>query len=390
MRQRPFSRAIVASAIALLTTTTAISVSAAAPASSHHASTARSPKTTTLSMNLTPFTPTAPTPGGHDNYHCSLLFPGTTTDQMITSTTFNPGTIQVHHVILYLGYSNQLANAQKLNNNGKGWTCFGAPQLSGKASTVAEIGANPWLASSGPGHNTSYEPPGTGMPLPAGAFIIVQVHYNLLVGCGKNGKSPTDKSTVVLTTETSQGSSLKPLKIDTIVAPPDLPCPTGSKGALCTRSKSLTDLGKRFGQAEVNFVNLIEYVCGRSSSIPSATSNVTSTSCVMPVGGAGYIQAVAPHMHLLGATMTVTLNPDTPSSQVLLNETSYNFDLQRGTVMVPPVHVTGRDRIRVTCTYTPALRSLLPQLRALPPRYITWGDGSSDEMCLAVIARTTS
>ena len=386
MRTKTISRAALSALAGIVASATMVSLSAASPRQS---SVVRHTSPNSITMKLSPFTPVKPPTGGTDNYHCSLLYPGNTTDQMITATTFSPTTTQVHHVILYLGYPSDLAAAKKIDNKGKGWTCFGAPQLTGTPSQISEVGRQPWLAASGPGHNTSYEPAGTGMPLPAGAFIIVQVHYNLLVGM-KGGKSPIDKSTVTLITEPTATSTLKPLKIDTYVAPPDLPCPAGKKGPLCSRAKSMADLKARFGQGEVNFVNLIEFICGRSKSIPADSTTVVTTSCTLPNQGAGYIQSVAPHMHMLGVSMVVKLNAGTPNEQVLMNQTSYNFDLQRGTVLVPPVHVTKSDKISVTCTYNPVLRSLLPQTRSLPNRYITWGDGSSDEMCLAIVGRTTT
>jgi hypothetical protein len=52
------------------------------------------------------------------------------------------------------------------------------------------------------------------------------------------------------------------------------------------------------------------------------------------------------------------------------------------------VAVTPQDRIQVTCTYNPRLRQEIPYLRDLPAQYITWGDGSADEMCLAIVAMT--
>jgi hypothetical protein len=27
----------------------------------------------------------------------------------------------------------------------------------------------------------------------------------------------------------------------------------------------------------------------------------------------------------------------------------------------------------------------VPQLRKLPPRYVVWGDGTSDEMCIGIM-----
>jgi hypothetical protein len=44
--------------------------------------------------------------------------------------------------------------------------------------------------------------------------------------------------------------------------------------------------------------------------------------------------------------------------------------------------------IRVTCTHDAGLRSKLPQLAPLPPRYVVWGDGTSDEMCLGLLIGT--
>ena len=34
------------------------------------------------------------------------------------------------------------------------------------------------------------------------------------------------------------------------------------------------------------------------------------------------------------------------------------------------------------------LRQKLPQLRNLPPRYVVWGDGTTDEMCLGLLTAT--
>jgi hypothetical protein len=84
-------------------------------------------------------------------------------------------------------------------------------------------------------------------------------------------------------------------------------------------------------------------------------------------------------------SMRVVLNPGTPESKVLLDVTNYNFNYQRSYNMSRPVLVTPGDRVQVSCTYNPKLRQELPYTRHLPPQYITWGDGSADEMCLAIV-----
>jgi hypothetical protein len=83
--------------------------------------------------------------------------------------------------------------------------------------------------------------------------------------------------------------------------------------------------------------------------------------------------------------MKIVLDPGTPKAQTLLNVPDYNFDYQRSYTLAHPVTTGPGDSIGVTCTYDPTLRQELPQLRKLPARYVTWGDGSSDEMCLALV-----
>ena len=46
------------------------------------------------------------------------------------------------------------------------------------------------------------------------------------------------------------------------------------------------------------------------------------------------------------------------------------------------------DTLRVTCTHDAALRSLIPELAGEQPRYVTWGEGTSDEMCLGIVLYT--
>ena len=55
-----------------------------------------------------------------------------------------------------------------------------------------------------------------------------------------------------------------------------------------------------------------------------------------------------------------------------------------------PIRVTAGDTVRITCTYDPSLGQELPALRKLPPHFVTWGDGSSDEMCLGLMWTSAS
>jgi len=151
---------------------------------------------------------------------------------------------------------------------------------------------------------------------------------------------------------------------------------------LCNRAASLTNLGKRFGASAVDFVNTIESVCGRNPTNPPAGD---STSCIWPIYSHGYIVRVGAHMHLLGVSFKMILNPGTPDARTILNVPDYNFHYQKAYNLKTPVEVAPGDSIQVNCTYNPTLAQQLPILRKVPPHFVTWGDGSSDEMCLGLM-----
>jgi hypothetical protein len=90
-------------------------------------------------------------------------------------------------------------------------------------------------------------------------------------------------------------------------------------------------------------------------------------------------------MHLLGRSISIVLNPGRTDARTLLNIPTYNFDDQAIHPLDPPVEVKPGDTLRVTCSYDVGLRKLLPELKPLPPRYVVWGDGTSDEMCLGLV-----
>jgi hypothetical protein len=331
------------------------------------------PPVTTISLQAaTAYTPHAPH-GGTDDYHCTLVNPHVKENSFIVSSQFYPDSVEVHHAILFLVPPALAAEAQANDQGGKGWTCFGETALPG--ANLAHLGETPWLSAWAPGHGKDVLPAGVGQPLPKGSLVVMQIHYNLLVG-----HKPVRARLVLNSVPAS--TPLRPLSLALMPAPPDIPCPSGVAGPLCARTASLADLGQRFGQGAVGFVNTIESVCGRNQASPPAGS---TTSCAWPVTQAGTIVRVGAHMHLLGQSMQITLNPGTPTQQTILNDSNYNFHYQKAYDLKTPISVVPGDKIQVSCTYDPVLRQELPSLRNLAPRFVTWGDGSSDEMCLGIV-----
>jgi hypothetical protein len=362
------ARICAASALATVTIVAMAVVAVVGPATA-------SPRVTTITMRAAhAYKPVAP-PGATDDYHCTLVNPHVRANSFIVASHFYPDGVEVHHAILFLVPPKLAKQAVKADKNGKGWTCFGEAPLPG--SSFAQVSNTPWLTAWAPGHGRDVEPKGTGVPFPKGSLVVMQIHYNLLQG-DKPVRAKLQLNTVPASTP------LKPLHLNLLPAPPDLPCPAGVTGPLCNRDASLANTAQRFGKSAVTFIDFLERFCGRNPVDPPGGD---TTSCTWPIGK-GNILRITPHMHLLGRGMKVVLDPGTSHAQTLLNVTNYNFDYQRSYSLAKPVATHPGDTVQVTCTYDPTLRQKLPQLRKLPPRYVTWGDGSSDEMCLAILQST--
>jgi hypothetical protein len=328
------------------------------------------PAATTIAMTPHAYKPVAAV-GTTDDYHCTLVNPHVTQNEYIVSSKFVAGSDEVHHAALFLLPPSLAAAAQRENRGGRGWTCFGLPLPSSDPGGAAGV---PLLTFWTPGAGVDNFPKGTGVPLPAGSLVVMQVHYTLLLG-----DKPVKNSLVLNTMPKS--TPLLPLDINLMLAPPDIPCPVGVTGALCNRSASLANLGQRFGQTAVDEVNGIEALCGNN---PANPLEGNSTSCTSKIGKSGYIVRVYAHMHLLGQSFKMVLNPGTPQAKTVLNVPNFDFHDQKSYNLDSPVAVTAGEPVQVTCTYDPTLAQELPILRKAPPHFVTWGDGSTDEMCIGL------
>lgn len=336
--------------------------------------TANSTYTATMTKAYVP----SGTNGGTDDYHCFLVDPGIKSNVIMTSIQFVPEFVNVvHHAILFRAGSSDIPELTKLDNNGAGWPCFGGVGAPGGMSSFL---TSPWLSSWVPGRGIDIAPGGYGVPFKSGEKIILQVHYNLLQL--PQGLTIHDKSKIVMHTVPAAGSNLKLLSVDLVPAPVELACPKGITGPLCDRSKSLQDLANRTSTQSAFESAGLDLLCGQSAfhPVPSTTSTCTHT-----ISQDETVIEAAPHMHLLGRSLKIVLNPGSATQQVLLDRPHYNFDNQFASILKKPIALHKGDKVQVTCTFDPGLRQLLPQLKKLAPRYVTWGEGSSDEMCLGIL-----
>jgi hypothetical protein len=94
----------------------------------------------------------------------------------------------------------------------------------------------------------------------------------------------------------------------------------------------------------------------------------------------GDIIAVLGHMHTLGKSFRLTLDPGGPNEKILLDIPVWNFDWQMNYPLVTPIHVQAGDKVLMQCSWD---RSLDPNR---PPKYIVFAEGTEDEMCFGTYA----
>lgn len=317
--------------------------------------------------------------GASDDYRCFVLDPGLASDQWLTGTRFRPGNpALVHHIIVFQLDASRVAAARVADaaDAGPGWTCFGGPGFattSQPARTALE--AAPWLAAWAPGGDEHLLPDGLGVRLAAGSQVILQVHYNLRAGRGRDVTG--------LDLRLRKGTDpLTALSTRLVAAPVELPCPPGDKGPLCSRTASIADTVRRFGFDAMATINGLASVCNPTAPTPGPG---TTQTCAWLQRDPVTVYAAAPHMHLLGQSMRIEANPGTPRAATLLDVPVYDFDRQGAIWLPQPVTLRAGDVVRITCTWNPALRRLLPAFAGTKPRYVVWGEGTTDEMCLGVL-----
>jgi hypothetical protein len=92
--------------------------------------------------------------------------------------------------------------------------------------------------------------------------------------------------------------------------------------------------------------------------------------------------------HVLGAAIRIEVNPGRPGARVLLDIPRWDFHWQSVYLLKQPVGVQPGDVLRVTCRFDPSLRRAGGHGMPRTPRYVLWGEGSTDEMCLGIVQVT--
>jgi Copper type II ascorbate-dependent monooxygenase, C-terminal domain len=322
-------------------------------------------------------------PGVTDDYRCFLLNPDQASDSFVTSARIEPAQRKiVHHVILFRVAPGQVPAAKVLDakSAGPGWSCFGGTGLpAGDGAGIADTLNNAnWVSAWAPGWGGNRLPDGTGVSLPAGSRIVMQVHYNLL-----NGRAP-DRSRALLTVAPAT-AALEPLQTMLLPGPVELACAKGERGKLCDRNEALFDLGRKYGPDAAFAPAGLLILCRGTAATPKPSAVST---CDRRISTPTTIHVAAGHMHLLGAAIRLELNPGTPGAKVLLDIPRWDFHWQNAYALASPAQASPGDVVRVTCRYDVSRRTHGGHGVPKTPRYVLWGEGTTDEMCLGILQVT--
>jgi hypothetical protein len=266
-------------------------------------------------------------PFGRDTYRCFPIPTDATSDRWVSAIDIHPGDRKtVHHVIAFLDTTGASATLDQ-NEAGPGYTCFGGPGFTPTLDST--------LGGWAPGARATRLPEEVAFNLPARARIVLQVHYNL------------------------HSSSPKPDK---------------------------TEIGVYFaGKKPQKQIYILPLINDGFTIPPNASDYEVNAEFPLALP-AMHIWFSAPHMHLLGRKMRVEMTPRNASPQCLVNIDDWDFNWQGVYRYKESIAVPAFTRLSLSARYDNSLDN--PRNPNNPPKPVSWGEETTDEMALAFLGVT--
>lgn len=269
-----------------------------------------------------PYTPHGNAEFPNDDYRCFFLN-GPEADAYVNGYEIVAGQPQeVHHMLLLSLLSpgaEETAQGLEDQDAEPGWECFSTP-IDDDIMLIAG-----WA----PGTNVMRYPEGTGLFVPGGRKMVMQIHYNLIAGPG----IPDVTALKIRTTPAvEKEGALFPI-VDTHMS-----LPAGEKDTKFSFKQPLVGLSEDL-----------------------------------------QVHGVFPHMHQLGTTLKFNLQPlgdENPANEFCMADVPrWDFQWQQLFLYEQPIVVTPADVLKVECSYDTSARD----------QPVFWGEGTQDEMCLVFV-----
>ena len=264
-------------------------------------------------------------PRTRDLYRCFSVPLSLPADgRFIRASEVLPGNRKVVHHVLTFLDVSGRSLELERDGPGHGYPCFGGPGF----DSVGGVGG--WA----PGYPGVQVPAGVAWRIPSRARLVIQVHYN----------NPGD-----------------------------------------TTESDLTRIGLHFtsGPFDRRLHGLL--ASAWNFTIPAGAPRTSVTAWTQAHEDLEAI-AVHAHMHLLGREMTVTAHLPDGRTEPLLRIDDWDFDWQLLYYFKRPVALPAGTRIEATCVYDNSAANLRNPSK--PPRPVTSGFETTDEMCQARLLST--
>lgn len=243
-------------------------------------------------------------------------------DKLVAAVEVHAGNKRVvHHAVLFLDESGKGRRLDKATPE-PGYATFGGPGF------LPSGALGGWSV----GNTARPLPNGMGRYLKKGSDLVVQMHYH------PTGKQETDQSEIGLYfVKKPVAESLKE--------------PATLVGSIWVANYEID-----IAAGEKNHRRATSYTLPRE---------------VIMVG-------VVPHMHLLGKSMTVTATLPDKTAKTLIEIRNWNYNWQDEYYYERPFTLPAGTRLDVEAVFDNSTDN--PSNPSSPPKRVTWGDGTKDEM----------
>ncbi len=263
---------------------------------------------------------------GDDVYRCFVLPTNLAEDRMITAVEVRPGNPRVvHHTFNYIDIRG-LGRQRDAEDPEPGYMCF-----SGFTGDQIFGAMGGWT----PGNEPHFFEDGVGLNLPKGADVVMQVHYH------PTGKTERDR----------------------------------------------TRLGLYFAREPIR--RSLQWVSASANpdefslSAGDAEARVTA-SLTIPMDVE--LHAMTPHMHLLGRRFAASFTTPDGRTEPLIEIDDWDFNRQDTYYLREPLLLPAGTRVFIEGVFDNSESN--PRNPSRPPRSVSWGEGTTDEMLILFLALT--
>ena len=266
-------------------------------------------------------------PSSGDMYRCFTLPTNLTSDQYVSAIDIHPGDrASVHHVIAYIDTTGESVSLDA-KEPGPGYISFGGPGFTISNTNASTLGG--WA----PGARAMMLPSDVAYLLPANSRVVLQVHYH-----------------------PNHGAPL-----------PDQ-----------------TSIGIYYAkQKPKQLLRVLPLINQNFTIPPNDPAYQVTASFTTPV--AAHLWLIAPHMHLLGRKMNVEMSFGSEKS-CLININDWDFNWQGLYRFSTPIAAYPFTTFKMTATYDNSENN--PRNPSDPPKAVSWGESTTDEMAIAFIGFT--